>query len=1082
MEEDEWDRDAARIGRDLRAIGDCLDNDPEYQRILNNIVHGSATGATYAAFASSIREFVMLVARSSVISVDLIKRVIRNFLLLWNNRDLSMQVMKEIGEDTFPEKADDIPQEVQFMSDKFIRQYHTVLKGGKEHVRNIRLMVVGMFGVGKSTLVENLVEKTEENKMDTGTERQVESTVGIDVRHCTIRDGKWFEEIMDFDPNERLQEVLACPMPDIPDFDSKDGGSQADVSEEIYNREAWQNSQTKHNEPKDKEEILDKNEESYTNFKEKLLNSVINDDKDCNLIKELERVVNDPTTARQCFPTVSIWDFAGQYIYYSTHHFFLNSRSIYLLLMDVSRDLCSLVKEKTDFPLAGFLPKDFTCLEAFKFWLNSIHMYSSQQVHQSEQGPTVFLVGTHKDMLTGSEKDKEKHKEDYFNEALKSFIETPVLAHVHRKKFLINNLDSQEDYLAIRKEVLELAKSKKYWEEARPAKWIPLEKSFLEFKSEGREIITFDDVRAAGQKNDLCIEHDSELRLFLTFQHSLGNILYYETDLLRNYVILSPQWIIDAFRCFVTHTPNKNPSQLHLWDDFEKKAILTSELINEIFDNKENKYFKDHKNEIIKYMEYLDMIARPVNTRRNDTQRTCSDVSSPEIEAQHMSNVRKSEVVETDFIDFQAPTEHRASIDLQGKGNLKEAQQKKQAVYGDSSAKSSDFYIVPSLLQSRPTRDDISWLIDPKDVEKTPILCMKFRDGFMPPSVFHRLIVICIRKFQIATQSRKELLYNGFAVFYATCTTTLSLWFHDNIIYARLAFYDRILHSEAQNIRQFLVHNLTEILRILPDESRINELMPFEEYIQCSTVSSFQPAVGLMRLRDFFHEDSSIMCDHPTLHQVKKKDAIGIWCYESIQKQQNPAFSEALLKKQLSEGELGRIAMGIGEEYFQLGLELKLSRARMQQIRDTDMYHLPTRVYHVLFECTKEGLTVGRLRNAMIAVNSNIEIFDGLFQESFDPSIDFKRSPGIDFARKPLLKELSLLANGVGDEYWLLGVELGIEETRMQQLRLTNTLMPTRVYNMLVEWEKRDENLEKLWRAMIIVKADIEQFNKVFGN
>lgn len=188
------------------------------------------------------------------------------------------------------------------------------------------------------------------------------------------------------------------------------------------------------------------------------------------------------------------------------------------------------------------------------------------------------------------------------------------------------------------------------------------------------------------------------------------------------------------------------------------------------------------------------------------------------------------------------------------------------------------------------------------------------------------------------------------------------------------------------------------------------------------------------------------------------------------------------MKKQLSEGELGRIAMGIGEEYFQLGLELKLSRARMQQIRDTDMYHLPTRVYHVLFECTKEGLTVGRLRNAMIAVNSNIEIFDGLFQESFDPSIDFKRSPGIDFARKPLLKELSLLANGVGDEYWLLGVELGIEETRMQQLRLTNTLMPTRVYNMLVEWEKRDENLEKLWRAMIIVKADIEQFNKVFGN
>ncbi|KAH3864067.1 hypothetical protein DPMN_027080 [Dreissena polymorpha] len=43
--------------------------------------------------------------------------------------------------------------------------------------------------------------------------------------------------------------------------------------------------------------------------------------------------------------TVSVWDFVGQTLYYSTHQFFLNKRSIYLVLMDMTKPLDEDVKE-----------------------------------------------------------------------------------------------------------------------------------------------------------------------------------------------------------------------------------------------------------------------------------------------------------------------------------------------------------------------------------------------------------------------------------------------------------------------------------------------------------------------------------------------------------------------------------------------------------------------------------------------------------------------------------------------------------------------------------------------------------------
>ena len=47
------------------------------------------------------------------------------------------------------------------------------------------------------------------------------------------------------------------------------------------------------------------------------------------------------------YADLSIWDFAGQYAFYGTHQIFLSPRSVYLLVIDLSKTIDSLVCDDT---------------------------------------------------------------------------------------------------------------------------------------------------------------------------------------------------------------------------------------------------------------------------------------------------------------------------------------------------------------------------------------------------------------------------------------------------------------------------------------------------------------------------------------------------------------------------------------------------------------------------------------------------------------------------------------------------------------------------------------------------------------
>ncbi|XP_052273798.1 Na(+)/H(+) exchange regulatory cofactor NHE-RF1-like [Dreissena polymorpha] len=75
-----------------------------------------------------------------------------------NGITITVNLPEVINGETNPKTASDkLPKDVQQLDDKAITLFYKALEHGKEKVNNIRLLVVGMFGVGKTSLVNNLI-------------------------------------------------------------------------------------------------------------------------------------------------------------------------------------------------------------------------------------------------------------------------------------------------------------------------------------------------------------------------------------------------------------------------------------------------------------------------------------------------------------------------------------------------------------------------------------------------------------------------------------------------------------------------------------------------------------------------------------------------------------------------------------------------------------------------------------------------------------------------------------------------------------------------------------------------------------
>ncbi|XP_060575968.1 uncharacterized protein LOC132733345 [Ruditapes philippinarum] len=290
---------------------------------------------------------------------------------------------------------------------------------------------------------------------------------------------------------------------------------------------------------------------------------------------------------------LEIWDFAGQFVFYATHTLFHSKRAVYLLVFDLSTPLSSVVTD-SEFPMET---GDKTMEQFIKFWINSIHSYVGSS---DGSEPPVILVGTHKDKLVGTEKQKLEYADAYFERIRTFFEDSQILNHIQANDFIVNSVDfNDKEIVELRKEIIRIGM--KHSKIKIPAKWIALEKELIQIRY--MKIIPFSKVVEIDSENEFPLKGEEEIKLFLIYHHSKGTLSFFDEEPISAYVVLDTQFLIDAFKCIVTSERfcKKESKHRHLWNLLRKQGKLNMELIHRVWES--NYYFLKHKKEILMFMQ-----------------------------------------------------------------------------------------------------------------------------------------------------------------------------------------------------------------------------------------------------------------------------------------------------------------------------------------------------------------------------------------------------------------------------------------------------------------------------------------------
>ncbi|XP_041471495.1 uncharacterized protein LOC121420992 isoform X3 [Lytechinus variegatus] len=396
--------------------------------------------------------------------------------------------------------------------------------------------------------------------------------------------------------------------------------------------------------------------------------------------------------------SLSIWDFAGHDIYYTTHQVFLTWRAIYVVVFDLSRSLDSVVppESRDDYyeMAKGGAKAELTCLEFINFWLCSIfaHAVAPSSIMNknasktSQKSPPIFIVGTHRASVTGDTKEKNKKIDAAFEKIRKTIKKKPFECHVVPKYYAIENSleDKDEELIALRRHIEKVAMDEPYMGEEIPLRWLLFEEALAADKI---NYMSLDQTKELTRP--VGMESDRELLTMLTFYHDLGYIVYYggiddQESLLRDIVILNPQWLIDVFKQVISILDPKERDGIvsDAWTTLEDDGILEDRLIRHMW-----KGFLEQKEALVQLMAKFDLIC-------------------------------------------EAPVEQLQPEEELEKGDVE--------VSDDTERNMKKRYYVPSRLSSRCSPEEIG------QIKSSTDFYVDFR-GFLPDGLFHRLMTRAVR-------------------------------------------------------------------------------------------------------------------------------------------------------------------------------------------------------------------------------------------------------------------------------------------------------------------------------------------------
>ncbi|VDI73966.1 Hypothetical predicted protein [Mytilus galloprovincialis] len=300
---------------------------------------------------------------------------------------------------------------------------------------------------------------------------------------------------------------------------------------------------------------------------------------------------------------IDIWDFGGQKDYYMTHQLFITSRGIFVLVFNGSLNL------HKHMPDLSFLPGHFgkpTIAVYLLHWVNSILTYCKR----SDDGfPRIVFVATHKDKIR---KNIEKHKQKLMKVIEAIFESHAGLKHLEFKPLIFVNAMNENDpeIQSLRQRLMDRAKEHPRWGEYMPTAWVPLELHLAQQAEKGVNILTKEQIQMFNSQNESMVLTNKQLETFLKVQHSLGKLLYFDIANLRDFVIITPAYLVEVLRSIVTEKQfwPKGKQFQSIFQTMQKTGALSRDDIDILWNQDIFRHILSYKDFIIEVLVHLDIL------------------------------------------------------------------------------------------------------------------------------------------------------------------------------------------------------------------------------------------------------------------------------------------------------------------------------------------------------------------------------------------------------------------------------------------------------------------------------------------
>ena len=182
-----------------------------------------------------------------------------------------------------------------------------------------------------------------------------------------------------------------------------------------------------------------------------------------------------------------------------------------------------------------------------------------------------------------------------------------------REDLFVNALEqSKESQEKLRKIVLEVGQSYPEFGEKLPVQWMLLQEKIYAMKRKGTRIIPFSKLVELNQELETPLEDEKQLRLFASFLHQTGYILYIQEGPLMNTIVLDPKLVIDAMKCFITCSKfAMDVWGKQEWEMMASKGRMDEAYIENVWKKRSKALFYHHRKFLLHVMENLDLISRP---------------------------------------------------------------------------------------------------------------------------------------------------------------------------------------------------------------------------------------------------------------------------------------------------------------------------------------------------------------------------------------------------------------------------------------------------------------------------------------